>query len=75
MMMNERAKQELQAMRGELLGKTISLAEAAAKRGKAAVLTAVRNMTDEEIAEALRVWKTAFEGGKINDEKSGKTGN
>lgn len=34
MMLNERAKQELQAMPRELLGKTLSLAEAAAKRDK-----------------------------------------
>ena len=52
MMLNERAKQELQAMPRELLGKTLSLAEAAAKRDKAAVATAIKNMTDEEIAEA-----------------------
>lgn len=64
MMLNERAKQALQAMPRELLGKTLILAEAAAKRDKAAVLTAVRNMTDEEITEALRVWKIAFEGEK-----------
>lgn len=63
MMLNERAKQELQAMPRELLGKKLSLAEAAAKRDKAAVATAIKNMTDEEIAEALRVWKIVFEGG------------
>lgn len=63
MMLNERAKQELQAMPRELLGKPLSLAEAAAKRDKAAVATAIKNMTDEEIAEALRVWKIVFEGG------------
>lgn len=64
MMLNERAKQELQAMPRELLGKTLSLAEAAAKRDKAAVATAIKNMTGEEVAEALRVWKIVFEEGK-----------
>lgn len=64
MMLNERAKQALQAMPRELLGKTLNLAEAAAKRDKVAVAAAIKNMTDEEIAEALRVWKIVFEGGK-----------
>lgn len=64
MMLNERAKQELQAMPRELLGKILSLAEAAAKRDKAAGATAIKNMTDEEIAEALRVWEIVFEGEK-----------
>lgn len=60
-MLNERARREIQAMPRELLEKMFSLAEAAAKRDKAAVLTAVRNMTDEEAAEALRVWKIVFQ--------------
>lgn len=60
-MLNERAKREIQAMPRELLEKMFSLAEAAAKRDKAAVLTAVRNMTDGEAAEALRVWKIVFQ--------------
>lgn len=60
MMLSERAKQELQAMPRELLGKMLNLAEAAAKRDKAAVSMAIENMTDGEAAEAIRVWKIVF---------------
>lgn len=60
-MLNERAKREIQAMPRELLEKMFSLAEAAAKRNKAAVSAAIESMTDEEAAEALRVWKIVFQ--------------
>lgn len=60
-MVNERAKREIQAMPRELLEKILSLAEAAAKRDTAAVLTAVRNMTDGEAAEVIRAWDIVFQ--------------
>lgn len=46
MMLNERAKQELQAMPRELLGKTLSLAEAAAKRDERRNSRSVKGMED-----------------------------
>lgn len=59
-MLSERVKQELQAMPRELLEKMFALVEAAAKRDETAVSTAIRNMTDAEAAETLRVWKIVF---------------